>query len=195
MFGRASRAGEDRTIRAARVWSSGNAMNSLRRSSSTFRFAIASLACVLASACGHFANSGEARGADGVQRAATNATSASSPHTLAGTSWRFVRFQSSDESIVTPKDPAEYTLAFADGGKVSARIACNRGFGSWKSEAPGQLTLGPPGAVACHVSTRPVPGSADQGLVSGAFVRSERRAPLSCSDGRWRYLRARTVSK
>jgi para-nitrobenzyl esterase len=118
-------------------------MNSLCRSSSTFLFAIAGLACLFASACGHSANSGAARGADGVQRAETNATPAASPHTLAGTSWRFVRFQSSDESIVLPKDPAEYTLAFADGGKVSARIACNRGFGSWKSEAPGQLTLGP----------------------------------------------------
>jgi para-nitrobenzyl esterase len=111
--------------------------SSSRSASSRFSLAVAVLAWALAPACSYLANSAPSR----INEA--SATSAASSPTLTGTSWRFVRFQSSDESIVTPKDPAEYTLAFADGGKVSVRISCNRGFGSWKSEAAGRLTLGP----------------------------------------------------
>jgi para-nitrobenzyl esterase len=63
--------------------------------------------------------------------------------TLAGTSWRLVRFIGSDGSKVEPDDRTKYTLTFEPDGAVVARIDCNRGRGAWKSDAPGQLVLGP----------------------------------------------------
>jgi para-nitrobenzyl esterase len=45
--------------------------------------------------------------------------------------------------VLTPDDPAKYTIAFGTDGGVSARIDCNRGRGSWKSSGPNQLHLGP----------------------------------------------------
>jgi heat shock protein HslJ len=62
---------------------------------------------------------------------------------LAGTSWRLVRFQGSDDKTLTPVDKAEYTVAFASDGSVSVRIDCNRGHGTWKSAGPKQLEFGP----------------------------------------------------
>jgi heat shock protein HslJ/membrane-bound inhibitor of C-type lysozyme len=63
--------------------------------------------------------------------------------TLAGTSWQLVRFQGGDDTVVTPEDGSKYTIAFAADGAVSARIDCNRGRGTWRSDAPGQLEFGP----------------------------------------------------
>lgn len=66
------------------------------------------------------------------------------PHeTLAGTSWRLVKFQGGDGKVLTPDDRSKYTLAFGADGAVSARLDCNRGRGGWKSAAPGQLEFGP----------------------------------------------------
>ena len=62
---------------------------------------------------------------------------------LAGTSWQLVRFTGSDGSKAEPDDRTKYTLAFEPDGVVVARIDCNRGRGSWKSDAPGQLVFGP----------------------------------------------------
>lgn len=62
---------------------------------------------------------------------------------LAGTSWRFVRFQGGDGRVVTPDDPAKYTLQFAAGGRASVRFDCNRGSGTWKSAGAGQVAFGP----------------------------------------------------
>ena len=62
---------------------------------------------------------------------------------LAGTSWQLVKFTGSDGSKLEPDDRTKYTLAFQPDGVVVARIDCNRGRGAWKSEAPGQLVLGP----------------------------------------------------
>jgi heat shock protein HslJ len=62
---------------------------------------------------------------------------------LGGTSWRLVKFQGSDGLTVTPDDRAKYTIAFGTGGRLSARIDCNRGSGTWKSSGPPQLELGP----------------------------------------------------
>ena len=61
---------------------------------------------------------------------------------LGGTSWQLVRFQGSDDKLLTPDDPAKYTIAFATDGSVSARIDCNRGRGTWKSSGPNQLQFG-----------------------------------------------------
>ncbi len=62
---------------------------------------------------------------------------------LGGTSWQLVKFQSSDDKMLRPDDPAKYTIAFGADGSVSARIDCNRGRGSWKSSGPNQLQFGP----------------------------------------------------
>jgi para-nitrobenzyl esterase len=62
---------------------------------------------------------------------------------LAGTSWQLVGFKGGDDTEVTPDDKSKYTLAFAPDGSLTARMDCNRGRGTWKSAAPGQVELGP----------------------------------------------------
>jgi heat shock protein HslJ len=62
---------------------------------------------------------------------------------LAGTSWQLVRFQGSDDKTLTPDDRSKYTIKFAAGGQLTARIDCNRGRGTWKSSGPNQLQFGP----------------------------------------------------
>lgn len=63
--------------------------------------------------------------------------------TLSGTSWRLVRFEGGDGAVLTPDDPAKYTLTFEANGRVAARIDCNRGMGTWTSTEPSHLELGP----------------------------------------------------
>jgi putative lipoprotein len=65
------------------------------------------------------------------------------PTGLGGTSWRLVKFQGGDELTLTPDDKDKYTIAFGTDGRVSARINCNRGTGTWKSSRPPQLEFGP----------------------------------------------------
>ncbi len=60
---------------------------------------------------------------------------------LGGTSWRLVRFQGSDDMALTPGASQQYTIAFETDGRVSVRIDCNRGSGTWKSAGPNQLEL------------------------------------------------------
>ena len=67
---------------------------------------------------------------------------AASP-SLGGTSWRLVKFQGGDGTVLVPEDKSKYTLAFADDGVVNARIDCNRGRGGWKSAGPSQIEFGP----------------------------------------------------
>jgi heat shock protein HslJ len=62
---------------------------------------------------------------------------------LGGTSWRLVKFQGGDGLTLTPDDKAKYTIAFGTDGRLSARIDCNRGSGTWKSAGPPQLEFGP----------------------------------------------------
>ena len=79
---------------------------------------------------------------------------------LGGTSWQLVRFQGGDDRVLVPDDRAKYTVAFGADGSVSARIDCNRGRGSWKSDGPGRLEFGPmaltramcpPGSLHDHI--------------------------------------------
>ena len=65
------------------------------------------------------------------------------PSPLAGTSWQLVKFQSMDDTTLTPKNGANYTIEFADGGQLIARVDCNRGRGTWQSPGPSQLEFGP----------------------------------------------------
>jgi heat shock protein HslJ len=61
---------------------------------------------------------------------------------LGGTSWQLVKFQGSDDKTLTPDDRAKYTISFTANGRVSARIDCNRGSGTWKSAGANQLQFG-----------------------------------------------------
>jgi para-nitrobenzyl esterase len=74
--------------------------------------------------------------------ARTQGSPSSTSPGLAGTSWQLVKFQGSDETILTPDDGAKYTIEFAAAGQLTARIDCNRGRGTWKSGGPNQLQLG-----------------------------------------------------
>ncbi len=62
---------------------------------------------------------------------------------LAGTSWQLVKFQGSNDTTLTPDDRTKYTIDFAAGGRVSARVDCNRGSGTWKSSGSSQIAFGP----------------------------------------------------
>jgi heat shock protein HslJ len=73
-----------------------------------------------------------------IQTSSTPAESTS----LEGTSWQLVKFQGSDDTTLVPDDGAKYTIEFAAGGQVNARIDCNRGRGTWKSAGPNRIELG-----------------------------------------------------
>jgi para-nitrobenzyl esterase len=62
---------------------------------------------------------------------------------LAGTAWQLLRFEGGDDRVLVAADPALYTLSFAADGRLSARISCNRGMGSWSEPEPGRLEFGP----------------------------------------------------
>jgi para-nitrobenzyl esterase len=91
------------------------------------------------------------------------------PAALGSTSWQLVRFQGGDGTVLQPDDKSKYTLSFGADGRLSARIDCNRGSGSWKSGGQGQLALGP---MAITRAMCP-PGSLHDHLVKQLpFVRS-----------------------
>jgi len=113
--------------------------------------------------------------------------SQSSSGNLSGTSWQLVKFQSSDETTLTPDDKSKYTITFGNDGRVSARIDCNRGSGTWKSDGPNQLQFGP------MALTRPMcpPGSLHDRIAKDwSAVRSYViKVDISfCRDGGWRHL-------
>jgi para-nitrobenzyl esterase len=60
---------------------------------------------------------------------------------LRATKWQLVRFQGGEVTL-RPADPTKYTIEFAAGGRLAARIDCNRGSGTWKATPTGQLQLG-----------------------------------------------------
>jgi uncharacterized lipoprotein YbaY/heat shock protein HslJ len=62
---------------------------------------------------------------------------------LGDTAWQLVKFQGSDDATLIPDSKAKYTVAFGADGRVSVRIDCNRGSGTWKSPGSNQLGLGP----------------------------------------------------
>jgi para-nitrobenzyl esterase len=101
--------------------------------------------------------------------ARTPATPQNAVAGLGGTSWQLVRFQGSDDKVLTPDDREKYTIAFGTDGSVSARVDCNRGRGTWKSSEPNQLQFGP---LALTRAACP-PGSLHDRIVKDwEFVRS-----------------------
>jgi putative lipoprotein len=65
------------------------------------------------------------------------------PSKLQGTAWQLVKFQSSDDTTLTPDDRSKYTIEFAAAGRLTARIDCNKGRGTWKSSGDSHLEFGP----------------------------------------------------
>jgi copper homeostasis protein (lipoprotein) len=62
---------------------------------------------------------------------------------LGGTSWQLMKFQGRNGATLTPDDLANYTVALDTDGRVTVRIACNRGHGTWESVKASQLEFGP----------------------------------------------------
>jgi uncharacterized lipoprotein YbaY len=88
---------------------------------------------------------------------------------LEGTSWQLVRFRGGDGTTPTPDDKAKYTIEFAAGGGMTARVDCNRGRGTWKSSGPNQLQLGP---LALTRAKCPAGSLHDQIVKQWAYIRS-----------------------
>jgi para-nitrobenzyl esterase len=64
------------------------------------------------------------------------------PGNLGGVVWQLVKFQGGDGKVLTPVGE-KYTLEFGADGRVRARIACNRGSGSFKTDNRSQVEFGP----------------------------------------------------
>jgi len=88
---------------------------------------------------------------------------------LGGTSWRLVKIMGMDDSVDEPEDRSLYTLEFGADGHAAMRADCNRGFGPWTSESPGQLQFGP--VAATRAMCRPESLS-DKYLAQFQWVRS-----------------------
>jgi heat shock protein HslJ len=102
-------------------------------------------------------------------RAGAQASAPSTSPGLASTSWQLVKFQGSDGTTLTPDDGAKYTIEFGAGGRLTARIDCNRGRGTWKSSGSNQVQFGP---LALTRAECP-PGSLhDQIVKQWSYVRS-----------------------
>lgn len=88
---------------------------------------------------------------------------------LGAATWQLVKFEGGDGRILTPPDKSKYTLAFAPEGRVSVRIDCNRGAGTWKSSGPNQLEFGP---LALTRAMCPPDPLNDRMVKDWAYVRS-----------------------
>ena len=88
---------------------------------------------------------------------------------LAGTSWKLVKLQAGDETTSVPDDGSKYTITFGRNGRVSARVDCNRGGSTWKSNRPNELQFGSWSMTRAKCP----PGSLHDRIVrEGAAVRS-----------------------
>jgi len=101
-------------------------------------------------------------------------TAAAAP-ALAGSSWRLVEIQSSEDRIGTarPDDPAKYTLALGVDGRAVLRLNCNRGTGPWSSTPTGtdsgSFSLGP---LAVTKALCPPPSLDDRIARDSQYIRS-----------------------
>jgi heat shock protein HslJ len=93
----------------------------------------------------------------------------SGANTLAGTSWKLVKFQTGDDATLVPDDGAKYTITFGSNGRVTSRVDCNRASSTWKSSRPGDLQFG----SWSRTSAKCAAGSLHDKIVTeGANVRS-----------------------
>jgi putative lipoprotein len=92
----------------------------------------------------------------------------SQPTDLSGTSWRLVKFQGGDGLTLTPDDREKYTIAFGTDDRLSVRINCNRGTGTWKSSGR-RLEFGPLALTRAMCLPEPLH---DQMVKQWTYVRS-----------------------
>jgi len=96
---------------------------------------------------------------------------------LAGTAWQLHAIQSMDDAQGTTRiaEPARFTLRFDADGRVSLRLDCNRGTGSWQATPSGNgggtLTFGP---IATTRAMCPPPHLDERVARDLAYVRSYR---------------------
>jgi heat shock protein HslJ len=94
---------------------------------------------------------------------------------LEGVVWQWQGFQGSDDSVLTPSDPAAYTVEFQPDGILLVRADCNRGSWGWSAEPPaitikpGMMTL-----VGCEEGSLGDRFSFDLGAVSSFVFRDGR---------------------
>lgn len=88
---------------------------------------------------------------------------------LAGTSWRLVKITSMNDRVDEPDDPAKYTLSFGADGRAAVLADCNRGTGTWTSDAAGQLRFGP---IAATKALCPPGSLSEKYLAQFQWVRS-----------------------
>lgn len=101
----------------------------------------------------HYAGEGQDLRGKGADMTWTNASGArqcrdqaAAPRSLAGTGWRLIHFQSSNDAIGTkvPPNAERYTLRFEADGSLALRLDCNRAMGKWTampSTTGGSLSL------------------------------------------------------
>jgi heat shock protein HslJ len=70
---------------------------------------------------------------------------------LTQTTWRWLRSEYSDDSVVTVANPDNYTVRFNPDGTLAAQADCNQVRGTYAQSGPSSLTisLGPSTLVAC----------------------------------------------
>jgi para-nitrobenzyl esterase len=93
----------------------------------------------------------------------------SSPAGLEGTSWRLVQISMSDGATRPAIERSRYTIGFGASDVLNVRFDCNRGRGSWKSSASGQLEFG---ALSLTRAMCPVGSLHDELVRQWPYVRS-----------------------
>ena len=88
---------------------------------------------------------------------------------LDGTAWQLVKIMSMDDSVYEPQDRPLYRVEFKQDGSVAILADCNRGTGSWKSEAQGRLEFGP---IASTKALCPPESLSEKFLAEFQWVRS-----------------------
>lgn len=62
---------------------------------------------------------------------------------LTGSRWQLIEIQSMNDTTEAPNTPSNYMIEFLPQGTVAIKADCNRGTGSWESEAEGMIRFGP----------------------------------------------------
>jgi len=75
---------------------------------------------------------------------------------LAGTSWRFVKFQRPDGAGLETNDPASYTLDFRKNGNLAAAIGCHRAQSTWHASGRSDLQITAPALSGARCSSGPL---------------------------------------
>ena len=76
--------------------------------------------------------------------------SADSGEGIVGITWQWEEFLGGDVDLVTPRDPAGYTVLFEEGGSVNVQADCNLSAGTYVLDGNTlSIMLGPTTLVEC----------------------------------------------